>query len=142
MAKFVLEQGADARTTDLAGTSPLRWLCMIPSEGMNEIAESLIEAGANPNATEPVVSKSQYGLVVEPNKTCQRWTPLHWAAMIQSLPAVDALLKAGSDPDLKLFDGPQNTGDRVTLSPLELDAPCATQRLSRGCLKSLQLYKH
>lgn len=91
----------DERDLDY-GSTPLHFLCKISDCHMENLARSLVECGADPNA----VSNGTGSYVDEGCNLVLRGTPLDWAIISGNLRAAQCLIAVGSNP---LFSGSEIT---------------------------------
>ncbi|KAJ7633983.1 hypothetical protein B0H17DRAFT_1339674 [Mycena rosella] len=112
-ALFFLEQGARPDGSDWGEETPLYWLCSFAAKDASVIARKLVDAGAylsqHPEKRRhrlhtPSVWADPESLLSLPV------SPLSRAVIMQSIPAVSALLSLGADP-LEGFD-PQLLADK------------------------------
>lgn len=92
-ARHLLRNGADASMSDEAGLTPLHWLSMFEDDHMLEIAELLVAASGDLDATTTsILHVPEHCLGFQPD-----YTPLHYAVSFRSLTAVKVLLTLGAD---------------------------------------------
>lgn len=88
-AKTLIELGADVSITNSIGVTPLMSLSLYWQEGYLELAELMIEKGADINYT----------------KNANNDTPLHLAVMMGNLEYAEFLIKNGADLNAKNIEG-------------------------------------
>jgi hypothetical protein len=105
-----LAAGADVRTADAWGQTPLHWAA---ASGSVTAVDLLVRAGASPNAA-----------------NLAGMTPLHWAAAWGHVAAAAALLEAGADKNARDVGGATPAARTLTLSR----APPAGARAALGAM--------
>jgi ankyrin repeat protein len=119
VARFLLERGADVNTADGFGRTPL-WSAVdlrnldgmdkadIDREALLELAKTLLEGGANPNAqlkAEPPSRRWMFGFGVAQPVSQVGQTPVQRAALAGDTAAMRLLIEKGADPNLKSAAG-------------------------------------
>lgn len=92
LIRLLLSHSADASTNDHGNISPIHWLVLLPASEMSDIAQLLIQNGANINSKTRKVSAEVFdclGLVLHD-------TPLLWACCCRNSAAVTTLLACGA----------------------------------------------
>lgn len=92
MLDLLLENGADARTTNSRGENSLHFLSLFPVAEVVTVAQKLANAGANPDAR--ACMRCDTGSLTD------HGTPLHRAISHGNSAAVEVLLYLGSSPTL------------------------------------------
>ena len=105
------KRGADASLThsDFA-ISCLHWLFNFPASDIKDVLHTLLAAGSKVNhslaTTRPLIN-NHYPFTWPPG------TPLHWAVVTSSRPAISALMKAGANPSIRNGDDPYFSDENV-----------------------------
>jgi ankyrin repeat protein/tetratricopeptide (TPR) repeat protein len=93
MVDFLLQKGANARTSDEDGTTPLHWMIMFEDSELDAVIASLLAHGADIEAT------TRRYVQLEEHSLRLVGTPLKFAVSVRNLKLVKALLKAGASMD-------------------------------------------
>ncbi|KAH7153545.1 hypothetical protein EDB81DRAFT_791550 [Dactylonectria macrodidyma] len=91
---FLLDQGGDPTfSPTIAWPSCLHWLVVFHPDSMDEVADKLVEKGAQVNEMSfRTIQMGHYPYAFPSG------SPLHWAVEFSSVEAVQALLRHGADP--------------------------------------------
>ncbi|KAF4993535.1 hypothetical protein FGRMN_6394 [Fusarium graminum] len=108
--------GSAAELTDEKGINALHWLGSFEDGDIASVASLLVNKGADVNSPAPRIVSTLYGVKVGEGDLLT-YTPLHWAVARNCLPAVDALIKLGADPNFSMETA---DGETANLTPLEL----------------------
>ena len=87
LQEILQAEGVNLNARTGFGFSPLHWACLASSNARLQIFQALLEAGADPNATDD-----------------EGETPLFWAARHKHIHVVEALLDAGANPAVQNND--------------------------------------
>ena len=111
-ALLLLKYGHKASASGTPAVSPLHWLFNFPEDQIQEVADALIDGGADVNyAIQPIQTRSGIQRLLWEHFPFN-WpfgTPFHWSAFARNRTAMRALLDIGAD-----IDAPFNDGDMET----------------------------
>ena len=119
-AIFLLETGADPNGYRYGQEGPLHWLCSFASNEMEAIATRLVAAGADIELGSGGMRHDVRGIRADWEHLFEiQTTPLGRAVLMNSLDAVQTLLRMGADPLTKSAKNhPQEPGDTRDVAKL------------------------
>ena len=94
LIRLLLSYGADASQNDADNISPLHWIVLLPNSEILDIANSLVNHGANVHT----IMNERAPLFFDSLGLKLRATPLWWACACRNHTAVATLLALGADP--------------------------------------------
>ncbi|KAI1417916.1 hypothetical protein F5Y13DRAFT_199041 [Hypoxylon sp. FL1857] len=125
LIELFLKRGANPSLTDIAHTSPLHWLVLLPEEDIRPIGSLLLKSCRDNRSL--VTSSSRVffddlGLVAD-------GTPLHWAISCRNLAVVDLLLRLVPE---HLLNKPYTISDYLDRAVATVSADTTTYLLQYG----------
>ncbi|KAJ5908339.1 hypothetical protein N7495_001021 [Penicillium taxi] len=119
---LLLDHGATSFHKTRQKMTPLHWLFMIPEYSTRQIAQRMVDIGAELNAVmEPAVIENSGGFPVKMQMLhypfeLPHGTPLHWACFFRNMVAIKALISLGANVDAIYY------GSDASSTPLSLAA--------------------